>query len=133
MRDGRRMPDPSILVTVATRTDPSLAPANSSTLFALEPVPNLTAGIDWRREAGRARDDLARRVAALGYPDAVEVEAAYDPETWQALGLSQGTPFAMSHRFRQSGPFRRGAMPSARPACSSWAPARCPAWESRWC
>jgi phytoene desaturase len=106
MRDGRRMPDPSILVTVATRTDPTLAPANSSTLFALEPVPNLTAGIDWRREAARARDDLARRVAALGYPDAVEVEAAYDPETWRTLGLSQGTPFAMSHRFRQSGPFR---------------------------
>jgi phytoene desaturase len=104
--DGRRMPDPSMLVTVATQSDPSLAPAGSSTIFALEPVPNLRAPIDWDRESARARDDIAARLGELGYPLDVEVESLYDPRTWRGLGLSEGTPFSLSHRFFQSGPFR---------------------------
>jgi phytoene desaturase len=104
--DGRRMPDPSILVTVATQTDASLAPPNASTIFALEPVPNLRGSVDWTRESARVRDDLAARLAMLGYPVDVEVEKLYDPWTWQRLGLTAGTPFSLSHRFTQSGPFR---------------------------
>jgi phytoene desaturase len=104
--DGRRMPDPSILVTVATQTDASLAPPNASMIFALEPVPNLRGSVDWTRESARVRDDLAARLAMLGYPVDVEVEKLYDPWTWQRLGLTAGTPFSLSHRFTQSGPFR---------------------------
>jgi phytoene desaturase len=43
--DRQRMPDPSILVTVPTQTDPSLAPRDASTVYALEPVPNLRGSI----------------------------------------------------------------------------------------
>jgi phytoene desaturase len=103
---GHRMPDPSILVTVATQSDPSLAPPASSTIFALEPVPNLHADIDWTRESPRVRDDLTARLAALGYPVDVEVETLCDPLDWRRLGSSAGTPFSLSHRFSQSGPFR---------------------------
>jgi phytoene desaturase len=106
LRDGRRMPDPSILVTVATTSDPTQAPPGCSTLFALEPVPNLDGSVDWRRERGRARDDLARRLEDLGYPADVEVEAVSDPLDWRRLGMDRGTPFSAAHTFLQSGPFR---------------------------
>lgn len=106
LRDGRRMPDPSILVTAPTVTDPTLAPPGHSTLFVLEPVPNLDGDIDWRREAPRARDDLARRLDTLGYPTTVAVERIVDPRDWLASGATRGTPFSAAHRFFQSGPFR---------------------------
>ena len=107
--DGRRMPDPSLLVSVPTITEPDLAPPGCSTLYALEPVPNLTKGLDWSRLREAVRDDLATRIGRLGYPvdtvDTVE-EALYDPVDWARHGLAAGTPFSLSHRFLQSGPFR---------------------------
>lgn len=106
LRDGVRMPDPSLLVTVPTVGDPALAPAGRSILYVLEPVPNLDGRVDWRRERPRLRDDLARRVGALGYPTDVEVEELVDPLDWERQGMERGTPFALAHRFFQSGPFR---------------------------
>lgn len=100
------MPDPSILVTVPTRTDPALAPPGNSTVYALEPVPNLRSSIDWSAETGITRDDLRRRLAGLGYPTETEVETTVGPEDWQSQGCADGTPFAAAHRFFQSGPFR---------------------------
>ena len=109
LADGRRMPDPSILVTSATASDPSLAPAGATTLFALEPAPNLDGSVDWVSERPRLRDELANRVGALGYPvDDVVVERLTDPRDWEAQGLERGTPFALAHRFFQTGPFRPG-------------------------
>jgi phytoene desaturase len=106
LHDGRRMPDPSILVTVPTVDEPDAAPPGCSTLFVLEPVPNLEGRVDWTAERARARDDLAARVAALGYPSEVEVEHLVDPLDWERQGMERGTPFALAHRFFQSGPFR---------------------------
>jgi phytoene desaturase len=45
-------------------------------------------------------------VAALGYPSDIEVEAFVDPLDWERQGMERGTPFALSHRFFQTGPFR---------------------------
>ena len=107
LRDGVRMPDPSILVTTPTRSDPALAPAGSSVLYVLEPTPNLDGGVDWARDSSRVRDELVGRVGALGYPvDDVVVEQFTDPEGWRAQGLERGTPFSLAHRFFQTGPFR---------------------------
>jgi phytoene desaturase len=107
LRDGRRMPDPSILVTTATVTDPTLAPDGGTTLYVLEPVPNLDGAIDWAADGPAIRADLISRVGKLGYPvDDVEVEHFLDPAGWAAQGLERGTPFALAHRFFQSGPFR---------------------------
>jgi phytoene desaturase len=104
--EGRRMSDPSLLVSVPTVSDPELAPPECSVLYALEPVPNLTAGQDWARLRPTMRNELARRVAQLGYPvDAVE-ESLVDPVDWARQGLAAGTPFSLNHRFSQSGPFR---------------------------
>ena len=72
-----------------------------------EPVPSLDGAVDWAAEAPRARDDLVRRVGALGYPVTdVVVERLTDPSRWAAAGLERGTPFSLAHRFFQSGPFR---------------------------
>ncbi len=106
LEDGTRMPDPSILVTVPTVDDPSLAPDDGTVLYVLEPTPNLDGRIDWTAERSRFRDSIAAKVAALGYPDDIEVEAFVDPLDWERQGMERGTPFALSHLFRQTGPFR---------------------------
>lgn len=106
LKDGTRMPDPSLLVTVPSLTDPSLAPDGRSALYVLEPVPNLDGNVDWVTEQPRVREQLEARVAALGYPVDVEVEQVIGPLDWQAAGMARGTPFSLAHRFTQSGPFR---------------------------
>jgi phytoene desaturase len=106
IKDGRAMPDPSILVTLHSLDAPQLAPPGCSTLYALEPVPNLDGKLDWSRERDRLTADLRRRVGDLGYPVDVEVEQVIDPLDWERLGMERGTPFALSHTFLQTGPFR---------------------------
>lgn len=107
IKRGARMQDPSILVGTASVDDPTLAPEGCTTVYALEPVPNLDGRIDWPRHGERIRSELRQRVAGLGYPtDEVVVERWYDPLDWEAMGLERGTPFSLAHTFRQSGPFR---------------------------
>jgi phytoene desaturase len=106
IKQGVRMPDPSILVTLHSLDDASLAPEGCSSIYVLEPTPNLDGRIDWSAERDRITDDLRQRVAALGYPTDVVVERIYDPLDWEALGMERGTPFALAHTFRQTGPFR---------------------------
>ncbi|MGH9157173.1 MAG: phytoene desaturase family protein [Acidimicrobiales bacterium] len=106
LNKGTRMPDPSILVTSPSFSDPGLAPPDRTSLYVLEPVPNLDGNIDWSHERDRLKDDLVARVAGLGYPVEVEVEQFLDPTDWERRGMERGTPFALSHRFFQSGPFR---------------------------
>jgi len=104
---GIPMADPSILVTSPTVSDPGLAPTGRTSLYILEPMPNLDGKVDWSKEGGRLRDRLAARVAALGYPVAdIEVERFVDPTDWERMGMARGTPFALSHEFFQTGPFR---------------------------
>jgi phytoene desaturase len=104
--DGVRMPDPSILVTLHSLDDRSLAPEGCSSIYVLEPTPNLSGTIDWPAERERIVDDLRRRTASLGYPTEVVVEEIYDPTDWERMGMEQGTPFALAHTFFQTGPFR---------------------------
>jgi phytoene desaturase len=104
--DGVRMPDPSILVTLHSLDDRSLAPDGCSSIYVLEPTPNLDGKIDWARERDTVVESLRGRVAGLGYPTDVEVERIYDPLDWEAMGMERGTPFALAHTFLQTGPFR---------------------------
>ena len=112
---GRRMRDPSLLVTVPTVDEPAMAPPGGHVLYVLEPVPNLDGHVDWRHERARARDDLAGAVARLGYPGDIDVELLVDPSDWEAQGMERGTPFALSHRFLQTGPFRPGNLEARAP------------------
>src|SRR5688572_30434754 len=50
LQRGRLMPDPSRLVTIPSLDDSTTAPDGSSTLYVLEPVPNLNGSINWTTE-----------------------------------------------------------------------------------
>lgn len=106
IHDGVRMPDPSVLVTLHSLDDATLAPEGCSSIYVLEPMPNLDGRVDWRRQRDDIVGDLRRRVTGLGYPTDVVVEEIYDPRDWEAMGMERGTPFALAHTFRQTGPFR---------------------------
>jgi phytoene desaturase len=115
LRDKVRMPDPSLLVSVPSLREPSMAPTDRQALFVLEPVPNLDGNVDWAAERPRARDDLHGHLERLGYPTDIEVEELVDPRDWEAQGMERGTPFALSHLFRQTGPFRPGNLEKRAP------------------
>lgn len=100
------MSDPSRLVTVPSLDDPLAAPEGHSTLYVLEPVPHLGAGIDWALERGPARERLHRFLGRHGYPDDIVTERLVTPADWAAQGLAMGTPFSLAHTFFQTGPFR---------------------------
>jgi phytoene desaturase len=107
LHNGTLQADPSILVSTPALTDPGMAPPGGQVIYALEPVPNLDGRIDWTTERPRVRQRLLERLASHGYPvDDVVTERFYDPADWEAMGMERGTPFALSHRFFQSGPFR---------------------------
>jgi len=110
LHDGQRMPDPSLLVTVPTVSDQSLAPAGASTLFVLEPVPNLHGRVDWAVAHDETRNRLRSLLTQWGYlPDAgreIVAEHGVDPTDWSRMGMAAGTPFSLAHTFFQSGPFR---------------------------
>ncbi|GAB3876536.1 phytoene desaturase family protein [Kibdelosporangium lantanae] len=109
-RQGRLMTDPSLLVTQPTLTDPGMAPEGRSLVQVLAPCPNLaTSRIDWPRVGPAYRDELLRTLEVRGLTglrDAVEIEELVTPADWAARGLGAGTPFSLSHTFRQTGPFR---------------------------
>jgi len=106
---GQLMSDPSFLVTTPTRSDPTLAPAGKSGHYVLFPTPNAEAGIDWSVTGPRYRDEVVARMEQAGYVgfgNAIEVEATTTPADWRARGMAAGAPFAASHTFFQTGPFR---------------------------
>ena len=114
-KHGRLMGDPSRLVTVPSLDEPTAAPDGSSTLFVLEPVPNLDGRVDWRRESGPMRERLHAFLGEQGYPDDVVVEEFVGPLEWEAQGMAAGTPFALAHTFPQTGPFRPNNVERRRP------------------
>ncbi|MFC9250803.1 phytoene desaturase family protein [Amycolatopsis thailandensis] len=111
--EGRRMTDPSLLITRPTATDPGLAPAGRQLYSILAPVPNLDRGpADWAVEAGPYAEEIvavARRRLSLDFePDFTEIVS---PADWADRGMVAGTPFSYAHSFAQTGPFRPGNFP----------------------
>jgi phytoene desaturase len=112
IRRGELMSDPSLLVSVPSTTDPSLAPRGGSSMYVLAPAPNLeTSSIDWLSTGPRYRDELLARMEHLGYTglsDAADVVDVITPADWARQGHVAGTPFSLAHTFGQTGPFRPG-------------------------
>lgn len=113
IRQGLLMSDPSLLVTNPSRSDPGVAPPDRQTYYVLAPTPNLeVAPFDWRGGLARRYADELLRVLEqrgyIGFRDGVEVERIITPDDWAAQGMAAGTPFASSHTFTQTGPFRPG-------------------------
>jgi len=111
IRDRKLMSDPSVLVTNPTYSDRSLAPAGKEVYYVLFPTPNLDADIDWVKEGPRYRDEVCQVLEERGYRDftsSIEVENVTTPLDWHQRGMERGAPFASSHTFGQTGPFRPG-------------------------
>ncbi|MGB3762993.1 MAG: phytoene desaturase family protein [Ornithinimicrobium sp.] len=104
--EGTLMSDPSRLVTLPTVTAPDRAPEGGSTMFVLEPVPDLTGKIDWQQQREPMRERLLQFLERGGYPTDIRTEQLVTPADWADQGLASGTPFSLSHLFRQTGPFR---------------------------
>lgn len=105
---GVPMADPSRFVAIPSLDDRTAAPAGHHSLYVLEPVPNLQAGRDlrWAAEGPRLRERILTDLDAFGYPTDIVTERLVTPEDWEAQGMAAGTPFALAHTFRQTGPFR---------------------------
>jgi phytoene desaturase len=114
-RDGELMPDPSRLVSVPSLDDAALAAPRCSTVYVLEPVPNLTGHVDWETQAPLMRDRLQGFLAEQGYPSEVITEELVTPLDWRRQGMAAGTPFALAHTFSQTGPFRPANVESRLP------------------
>ena len=123
-RDGRVMTDPSLLVSMPSRTDRSLAPDGGQVLSVVAPAPNLdrrsggNPDLDWARLGPRYHDELLATLEARGWTGltgAIEVEEMATPRDWAAQGMAAGTPFALAHTFGQTGPFRPSTLPRRGP------------------
>jgi phytoene desaturase len=113
---GELMRDPSLLITRPTATDQRLAPPGRDTISILAPVPNLAHPNqpDWDRDGDRYADeliDLVERRHLPGLGSAVAVRHLLTPADWARQDMVAGTPFAWSHSFAQTGPFRPGNFP----------------------
>jgi phytoene desaturase len=107
---GVLMSDPSLLVTMPTAVDPTLAPAGRDLLFVLAPCPNLEVGkVNWAVQGDTyARQVLATAAERLlpGLDQDVDVLDVVTPADWARQGMLAGSPFALAHTFSQTGPFR---------------------------
>ncbi len=113
LEHGRLMRDPSFLVGVPTRTDPSLAPDGGDVLYTLFPAPALHTGagrdLDWERLGPIYRRQMLDHLERAGWGTLdVEASTLITPADWQRRGMPHGTPFSAAHTFGQSGPFRQG-------------------------
>ncbi|GAB3146556.1 phytoene desaturase family protein [Amycolatopsis stemonae] len=111
--EGKRMSDPSLLITRPTATDPTLAPPGRELFSILAPVPNLDRGpCDWDVEAGRYADEILDHVRSRLLPGFTpERSYVLSPADWARRGLVAGTPFSYAHSFGQTGPFRPRNLP----------------------
>jgi phytoene desaturase len=108
--DGQLMTDPSLLVTRPTTSDPSLAPNGRDLLYVLAPAPNLVNGkVDWAATGRVYSETIIDTVRDRLLPDLREDAEVLDivtPADWSSRGMAAGTPFALTHTFGQTGPFR---------------------------
>jgi phytoene desaturase len=123
-RDGRPMSDPSLLVSMPSRTDRSLAPEGGQVLSVVAPTPNLdrrsggNPDLDWTALGPRYRDEVLATLEQRGWTGltgSIEVEEMATPRDWAAQGMAAGTPFALAHTFGQTGPFRPSTLPRRGP------------------
>lgn len=108
---GRPMADPSLLVTRPTAGDPTLAPDGRDLLYVLAPAPNTDVGHkDWDSDrhdyTAQMLETVTSRLPELGADP--EILHVVTPQDWARQGMIAGTPFALSHTFGQTGPFRPG-------------------------
>jgi phytoene desaturase len=102
--------DFSIYLHRPTATDPSMAPAGCDSFYALVPVPNLQANLDWKKIGDDYRNRVVQYLQRTTLPGLVEciTEDFYvTPEHFRDnLNTLHGTGFSIQPTFTQSAYFR---------------------------
>lgn len=104
--------NPSLYVHAPARLDPAMAPPGEDTLIAIVPVGHLRddGGQDWESLQVRARQDVLRRLRAVGITDLeahIKFEETYTPVSWtEQHNLAKGATHGLSHRLSQMASFR---------------------------
>jgi phytoene desaturase len=134
---GHMQRDASWFLSVPTVSDPGLAPPDGEVGFYLLPTPNLRGdAIAWAAQGPREAELAVGRMEAAGYGavrEATVVRRVVTPQDWADQGMAAGTPFAASHNFLQTGPFRpRNLAPKVGGVVFTGS-GTTPGWESRWC
>ena len=97
--------DPSFYVQNACVTDPSLAPANMSTLYVLAPVTHQHPNVDWSIEREKFRAKMLRQIELAGFTDVerrIRFERVVTPDDWDAkYEVHQGATFNLAHTLDQ--------------------------------
>jgi phytoene desaturase len=107
---GRPQRDASWFLSVPTVSDPGLAPSGGEVGFYLLPTPNLHGvPLNWDVQGPRECELAVERIERAGYGPvrtAIVTSEVVTPADWARQGMAAGTPFAVSHHFGQTGPFR---------------------------
>ncbi len=102
--------DFSIYLHRPTATDPSFAPAGCDSFYALVPVPNLGADIDWEREGPRLQERVVRALSDSllpGLDQTICSDFFMTPKDFSSRYLAtDGSGFSIAPTFRQSAWFR---------------------------
>jgi phytoene desaturase len=109
-KQKRLADDFSLYIHRPTATDPSFAPEGCDSFYALCPVPNLSAALDWSIEGPRLRDkivDALDRTILPGLRETITAELCLTPADFKEQYLSyQGSGFSIAPHFTQSAWFR---------------------------
>ncbi len=102
--------DFSLYLHRPTATDPKLAPEGCDGFYVLSPVPNLTSGADWEKEAEGYRkriEDFLGRTVLPGLSEAIVTSRVSTPKEFQDRLLSyRGAAFGFEPVLTQSAYFR---------------------------
>jgi phytoene desaturase len=98
--------DASVYLHNPGATDPTMAPAGKSALYALMPVPNLAGNVDWTTREDEARSIMLEKLESLpelkGLSSDIEVEASLTPLGWRdEFGVYRGATFNLAHTLDQ--------------------------------
>ena len=113
MDEGIVPDDLPFYASVASNTDPSLAPEGKSALFLLAPVPLLSEldGADLHAMTEKLRRQMFQRMTRHGIEisesDIVRQQVMTPADWSNSFGLFDGSAFGAAHNLRQIGPFRQ--------------------------
>ena len=110
--DNRILPeDFSMYLHAPTRTDPSMAPSGSESMYVLIPVSNLSGDINWQQMAGPFADRvisfLESGFGLTGLKANIEVREIFTPEDFRVQRNSfLGSPWGIEPRLTRTAYFR---------------------------
>ncbi|WP_339202908.1 phytoene desaturase family protein [Paenibacillus sp. FSL K6-3182] len=98
--------DASIYIHNPGLNDPTLAPIGKTALYALMPVPNLTANISWEEQRKLVREKMIERMEQepelAGFSADIEEEAIITPLDWRNdHHVYEGATFNLAHSLDQ--------------------------------